>query len=116
MTDVAIPTPFTVKRSAFTAGATDSYGNPVESWVTATDVAVHGWAPPSADVEPFEQGRNAVVRDLDLYAPAGTVGGPRDRWTVAGTVFEQVGHVEDFSHGPFGFSGGVRINLKRVEG
>lgn len=110
------PTPHAVTRAPFAPGATDAHGNAIDAWATAVAVAVHGWAPASADKEPFEAGRNPVVRDLDLYAPTGTVSAPRDRWTVDGTLYESVGHEEDFTHGPFGWVAGVRINLLRVEG
>lgn len=111
-----LPTPHTVTRSAFTPGSVDALNNAVDAWGAPGSVAVHGWAPPSADATPFEQARSAIIRDLDLLVPVGTVNGPRDRWTVGGVVYEQVGHAEDYSHGPFGFTGGLRINLRRAEG
>lgn len=113
---MSYPTPYTVTRASFTPGTTDAHGNATDTWATAASVAVHGWAPASADKEPFESGRSPVVRDLDLYAPSGTVSAPRDRWTVDGTPYESVGHEEDYTHGPFGWAAGVRINLLRVEG
>ena len=111
-----LPTPYTVTRAAFTPGATDAHGNPVDSWDTPVTVAVHGWVPPSADTDPGDPARSAVVRDLDLYAPAGTTGGPRDHWVVDGVTYEQVGHPEDYTKGPWQWAAGVRVNLKRVEG
>lgn len=112
-----LPTPHTATRFVFQEGATNDYGDPIELWSTVgTSHLVHGWAPPSADQMPFEQNRSAVVRDLDLLAPVGTPSAPRDHWDVGGVLYEQVGHAEDFSTGPFGFSSGLRINLKRVEG
>lgn len=111
-----IPTPCTVTREVYTPGAADAHNNATDAWATAVPVAVHGWAPASADKEPFESGRSPVVRDLDLYAPAGTVSAPRDRWTVDGVPYESVGHHEDYTHGPFGWAAGVHINLLRVEG
>jgi len=111
-----LPTPYTVTRAAFTPGATDAHGNPVDAWGTAQSVAVHGWAPPPADTDPNDSARSAVVRDLDLYAPAGTVGYPQDRWGVGGVTYEQVGYPEDYTKGPWQWAAGVRINLKRVEG
>ena len=110
------PTPYTVTREPYQAGATDPLGNPVDSWGAAVSVPVHGWAPPSADQLPFEQNRSQIERDLDLYVPPSTVSAPRDHWTIDGTVYEQQGHAEDFTHGPFGFNAGLRINLNRVEG
>ena len=111
-----IPTPYTVTRAVYTPGAADAHNNVTDAWADAIPVLVHGWAPGSGDKEPAEPGRTAVVRDLDLYAPAGTVSAPRDRWTVDGTPYESVGHEEDYTHSPFGWDAGVRVNLIRVEG
>jgi len=114
---VSIPTPYTVQREPLTPGATDGHGNPVDAWGAPVDVPVHGWAPPSPDREPAQDNRDLVLRDLDMYAPAGTTGSPGDRWTLPDGVFEQVGHPEDYTHGPWANPvAGVRISLKRVEG
>lgn len=111
-----IPTPWTVKRHAFTPSTTGGYDGP-GTWATeGVDVAVHSWAPAGADSAPSEQQRSSVIRDVDLLVPAGTESAPRDRWVVGGETFDQVGHAEDFTHGPFGYAGGLRINLKRAEG
>lgn len=113
---MTLPTPYTVARLPFFEGEPDPYGDTRETWGSPQDVDIHGWAPPSPDSAPFEQSRGAIVRDLDLYAPTGTESAPRDHWLIEGTLYEQVGHAEDFTHGPFGFNAGLRINLKRVEG
>lgn len=113
---VILPTPYTVTRAPYQPGAVDAHGNVADTWGAPVSVQVHGWAPPKADAEPGDPARSAVVRDLDLYAPPGTTGAPRDRWTVDGVVYEQVGHVEDYTRGPWQWAAGVRINLKRVEG
>lgn len=113
---MTFPTPYTVQRLPFTAGGTDAHGNPVDGWGAPVDVAVHGWAPPSADTEPERANRDLVESDLDLYAPAGTVSRPHDRWVVDGETFEAVGHVQDFTKGPWQWAAGVRIKLNRVEG
>lgn len=113
---MSIPTPHTVSRAAYLPGETDAHGNAVDTWATAVAVSVHGWAPASQDEEPPEAGRSAVVRDMDLYAPSGTVSAPRDRWTVGGVLYESVGHHEDYTKGPWGWEAGVKVNLIRVEG
>jgi len=114
--DVSLPTPYTVTHAAHTPGSTDDHGNPVDAWADPESVQVHGWAPPSADTATNDDNRNAIVRDLDLYAPAGTTSGPRDLWVIDGTPYTQVGHVEDYTKGPWQWAAGVRVNLKRVEG
>lgn len=113
---VSLPLPYIVTRASLIEGSVDAHGNPVESWGASVTVAVHAWAPPSADSAPITAGRDPVIRDLDLYAPAGTTGQPRDRWTVNGVAYEQIGHPEDYAYGPWQWQAGVRINLKRWEG
>ena len=113
---MSLPTPYTVTRATHSPGALDAHGNPVDAWSDPEPLRVHGWAPPSADADPGDDNRNAVVRDLDLYAPAGTTSGPRDLWVIDGTPYTQVGHVEDYTKGPWQWAAGVRVNLKRVEG
>lgn len=112
---MSLPAPYTVTREPYEPTA-DSHGAPADGWGSPVDVSVHGWAPPGSDSEPFEDGRRAVERDLELYAPAGTSGGPRDRWTIAGVQYVQEGYPEDYSTGPWAVGFGVVINLKRVEG
>lgn len=112
---MSLPTPYTVIWEPYEP-AKDSHGDDVAAWGDPVDVAVHGWAPPGADKEPFEVGRRPVERDLEVYAPAGTSGAPMDRWTVAGTVYLQKGYPEDYSTGPWSVRFGVVINLERVEG
>lgn len=113
---MSLPTPYAVQRAPFQPGSTDAHGNPVDAWGPSASVAVHGWAPPSADGSPAASGRDPVIRDVDLYAPAGTVGKPRDRWTLDGATYDQVGYPEDYTRGPWQWAAGVRINLKRSEG
>lgn len=113
---MSLPTPYTVGHAVYVAGAEDAHGNPRDAWLPAVDVPVHGWATPGSDKEPFEPGRNAVLRDLDVYAPAGTVVAPKDHVTVDGVLYDVVGHPEDYTKGPWQWAAGVRINLKRTEG
>lgn len=113
---MSLPTPYAVQHAPLVPGAVDAHGNERDAWGPPVDVAVHGWTPPSADAAPAASGRDPVVRDVDLYVPAGTACGPRDRWTLDGTVYEQVGHAEDYTRGPWSWAAGLRINLVRVEG
>jgi hypothetical protein len=112
-----LPTPYVIQRLRFVPGPLDRYRNATGTWDDPVDVTVHGWAPASADQVNGDKGRSAVVRDVDLFAPAGTVFAPRDRVVLNGVTYEVVGHPEDFTTGPFRWRGaGLRINLKRVEG
>lgn len=113
---MAFPTPWTVLTHAVVEGTKNSHGNKTKTWASGVEQPVYGWAPPTADLEPLEAGRTAVIRDLDVFAPSEFVVGPHDRVTVDGDLYEVVGHPEDFNHGPFGFAPGFRVSLKRVEG
>lgn len=109
------PTPWSVTLHARSLGAKDSHGNPRETWADpGVAEPAYGWCPPSADSQPFETNRTAVVCDLDVYMPI-SAAVPKDRMTVDGVVYEVIGYPEDFNHGPFGFAPGVRVNLKRVK-
>lgn len=109
------PTRFTVGVMTYTEGAVDDFGDPEDVWSTPAEVPVYGWAP-AATGEPFEANRDVVTWDLDLYAPSGFTVGPRDRVVVLGVEYEVEGVVESFDFGPFGFTPGCRVRLKRVEG
>lgn len=109
-----LPERFTVTHEARLEGVEDSQGNPVEGWAAPVVVPVYGWGPPSPDAETRPE-MTGVRRDLDVYCRTGFAG-PRDRVTVDGTRFEVVGYPEDFNHGPFGFTPGFRVSLKRMEG
>ncbi|MCG7284966.1 hypothetical protein MHY85_03135 [Cellulomonas sp. ACRRI] len=113
---MGLPTPYTVVRLPYIPGTTNAHGNPVDTWGAPATLAVHGWAPPSADKTPSDSARDAVERDLDLYAPAGTPGSHKDLWVIEGVPYSQSGHVEDYTKGPWQWAAGLRINLKRVEG
>lgn len=108
----------TVGVRTFQAGATDDFGDPIESWSGPVEAPVYGWAPAAVgtDMEPFAPNRDVVTWDLDLYAPPEFTCGPRDRVVVLGIEYEVEGPVQDFNHGPFGFRPGHRVRLKRVEG
>ena len=111
------PAPWTVEVLAYSEDSRDAHGNPVPSWADPGSVQpVYGWAPPSASSEPFEQGRDAVVRDLDVYAAPSFSAGPHDRVRVDGALYAVVGFLSDFNHGPFGYAPGVVLALKRVDG
>lgn len=105
----------TIYRQVWAAGAPDAHNNPVDAWSDPIPMLVFGWGPPSADTE-NTAGRSEVIRDLDVYAPVGTVVAPKDLILVGGITYEVLGWPEDFTNGPFAFEPGVRINLNRSEG
>lgn len=99
-------------RSA--AAEEDDWGRPAPKFNPPKNMLVYGWAPPGAETEIRELG-TGVRRDLDLYA-AEPFTAPGDKVSINGVMFEAVGWPEDYTHGPFAFAPGCRINLNRVEG
>lgn len=107
-------TPWTVEVLPWQSDGYDSYGNPIEGYGDPVSESVYGWAP--GGVTELTGWQSQVTADLQLYAPADFTVGPRDRVRVAGVTYDVEGVVEDFNHGPFGFTPGVRVNLTRVSG
>lgn len=121
------PTPWTVGWHHSSSGTPDGEGNPDtvytpdlvdedDELVDGTPVQVMGWAPASS-TEP-QLGR--VEHDIDLYCPPGTVGRPNDVVDLpvdrSAGRFEVVGWPLDWTKGPFGFTPGMVVQLRRVEG
>lgn len=102
-------------------GATDPYGNPVESWSDPIPIGVYGYGPRTAgDAEPNLPNRDMVVIGVTVYGPESLASQVTalDRMEVplGGPLYEIEGEVGDFNHGPFGFKPGCTVTLKRVEG
>lgn len=105
----------TVQVASFTAGATDAYGNPVESWGAPESVAIIAFNPGTTD-EPFLPGHNRVITQPAIYVPLGSVFSPRDRVTARGVVYEVDGVALDYRN-PYDSSyDGIQVNLKEVQG
>lgn len=110
------PTPWTIEVLPYVSGPADSHGNTTEGWADPITYEVYGWAPPADSTEPEESGRYAVVTTLEVFAPPGVQVAPRDRVRVDGITYEVVGEPSDYTHGPFGWQPGIRIELTRVQG
>lgn len=108
--------PYTVTREAFTPGALDAHGNPVDAWAAGVSVSAIAWAPAGADKAPVVVDGHPVITDMDLYLPPSTTNAHRDKWTLTGTEYQQVGRGEDYTHGPFEWEAGIRVNLKLATG
>ncbi len=115
------PKLWTVVHHARTDGDENSHGIAREEFADPGEpIAVYGYAPPSPESEPFEGGRGALVRDLDVLGDAQLAAvTERDRVSIpdghyAGT-YDVVGGFESFDSGPFGFTPGGRISLKMVK-
>ncbi|MBF6064937.1 hypothetical protein IU494_30285 [Nocardia terpenica] len=104
-------------------GGRDAHGNPTEYFEPALDAAgepvrVYGWAPVSS-TEPALPGHTRVVTEVDLYTAPGFVPGPHDLIDLPAAPagrFEIVGFPADYGHGPFDWSPGSVIRLKKVDG
>lgn len=120
------PTPWVVGWHHSDPDAVDAEGNPGNVYtpelgdsnnpVDGTPVKVMGWAP-ATSTEP-ELGR--VEHDIDLFCPPGTVSKPNDVVDLpldrSTGRFEVVGWPLDWTKGPFGFTPGMVVQLRRVQG
>ena len=110
------PASFSVGVRTYSDGAADDFGDPVDAWSDPVATQVYGWAPAGTS-EPFNAGREAVTWDLDLLAPPEFACDRKDLVVVPGEgEFKVEGRPQDFTHGPFGFTPGKVVRLKRVEG
>lgn len=104
-------TKWTVDVLAYNGTTRNEYGNVVPSWVTVpVAVPVYGWFPATITEETAT--RNTVTSDIELLVPPGFTIGPKDHVRINGVTYEVNGGVEDYSHGPFGFNPGGKVNLK----
>lgn len=107
----------TVGWHVLDSGGVDPEGNPVVEYVPPLDqpgtpTTVIGWAPAGSE-EP-EVGR--VIHDIDLFIdPAGT-GQPQDVVDLPGGQYEVIGWPLEWTHGPYQYTPGKVVQLKRVEG
>jgi hypothetical protein len=109
-----VRTPWTVDVVPYVGTVEDEYGNTTDAWAAIPVAApVFGWAP--AGTNENNASRHTVTADLELFAPSGFTVDPRDHIRILGKTYEVQGDVEDFDHGPFGYSPGVRVNLRRFE-
>lgn len=113
---MTFPTPYTVGWHHADPDATDAHGNPTTAYTPpldedGTEVAVIGWAP----VAMTESGTTRVEADLDLFVPPETQSGPNDVVDLPDGPYEVVGWVEDYTKGPFGFTPGMVVKLRRVQ-
>lgn len=113
------PAPWTVdvlalKRDDDGNPLTDDYGNKVEAFDPPRPEPVYGWAP--AGSTEMTGWTSQVTADLQLYAPPTFKATPQDHVVVDGRTYAIEGAVQDFNHGPFGFTPGVVVNLRRVTG
>ena len=93
------PTPYTVQTRKRVLGEPDKYGEREESWSPPMDQKVYGWAPPGVEDELFSANRDAVIQDLDVYAPPEFEVFPDDQMIILGETFRVLGGMRDFDNG-----------------
>lgn len=98
-------------------GAVDGEGNPIVEYIPPLEepgspTEIIGWAP--ADAAEPEIGR--VIHDVDLYIRPGVTGQPQDVVDLPDGQYEVVGWPLDWTHGPYPYTPGVIVQLKRVTG
>ena len=104
-----------VQRHVFVSGVDDAHGNPVEGWADPVSVGIYAFNPGTTS-EPFIPGHDRVVTQPAVYAPVGTVFGPRDRVTVRGVLYEVDGVPLEYRNPFGGLVDGIQVNLRGVTG
>src|SRR5699024_6296579 len=112
---VKFPTPYTVQTQLRVLGEPNKYGERDETWDPPVTQKVYGWAPPGVEDEIFSANRDALVQDLDVYAPSELTALPDDRMIIAGGTCRVLGGARDFDNSPSGFKPGRVIRVKRVK-
>ncbi len=98
------------------AAGEDMFGQPSSGWGADVALDVLGWSEPSATELATAGHDNRIIWDIDLYAPAGTIG-HRDRVLIGQELYEVTG-IANYDHGPKGWlrPGLDVVRLKKVEG
>lgn len=109
------PAPYTVQVSRWTLGEPNKYGEREKVYGPPVDREVYGWAPPGVEDELFSPNRDAVVQDLDVYVPPSFEISPDDLMVIGGEEFRVLGGLRDFNNGPFRFTPGRVVRVKRVK-
>ncbi|GAA5096828.1 hypothetical protein [Nocardia iowensis] len=118
-----LPLRHTLSHHRHRDGGTDSHGNPVSLYTPPLDetgiaVRVYGWGPARSS-EPDLDGHTRVITEVEVYAPAQFHPSPADLIDLpsgpAGR-FEVIGVAADANHGPFDWTPGNVITLRKVDG
>lgn len=106
---------YTVDLLPYDEGATDAHGNPAPGYGDPVPLEVTSIAPRTSS-EPDAEKRSAVVVGISLHVPDASHVGPHDRVIYNGKTYEVDGEVANWNTGPFGYTPGYVVNLKRPEG
>ena len=105
----------TVQRLPQIAGATNDFGNEVESYGAAEDVGVYEFDPGSSS-EPRLPNQERVITDPALYCPVDTPFAPADKCVVDGVEYTVEGEPSRYRNRNAGKSPGSVVHLRRVSG
>src|SRR5699024_2068910 len=105
----------TVQVSRWTLGEPDKYGGRDKVYGPPVDRKVYGWAPPGVEDALFSSNRDAVIQDLDVYVTPSFVISRDDLMVIDSEAFRVIGALRDFNNGPFRFTPGRAIRVKRVK-
>jgi hypothetical protein len=108
------PTPFTVEHSSQVVTGENALGQAVAEFVTQTR-AVYGWSTKSATDGSGADMAGRVTTEVSLLTPDSDW---RDGDLVTLPLLGQFtvrGGVHDMSTGPFGFSPGYKVSLRKVQ-
>ncbi|MCB1282348.1 MAG: hypothetical protein KDB18_12580 [Salinibacterium sp.] len=113
---MTFPALWTVGWHTATAGANDRNGSPTRTYspeldAEGTAVKVIGWGP----TQTSEPAQDHALDLIDLLVPPGVTSAPGDAVDLPDGQYEVVGHLEDFTKGPFGFVPGGVVKLRRFQ-
>lgn len=86
-------------------------------WSDPSSLAIPGCAfNPGQSAEPDQVGRNAIITQPEVYTPPGADVTAGDRLVVRGLTYEVEGDPADWRSPYTGWTPGLVVALKRVEG
>jgi hypothetical protein len=104
----------------YTPGGPDPHRNPPTYSPPlnqpGTQVQVYGWAVPSTTDPKLAGHPDRVIVDVELYATPTFSPTPRSVIGLPSGRFEVLGAVQDYNHGPFEWTPGGVVNLRKVTG
>lgn len=117
---MTFPLLFTVGWHQYSNGPTDAYGEVTPVYTpplnqAGTQIAVYGFNVHSTSHNPVS-GHDRIIVDAELWVPPGCPIGTYDYVDLPDGQYLVEGQPEDWGHGPFGWSPGLQINLRKISG
>lgn len=108
-----IPAPHAVTHIVRRRTGENALGQPVYS-ESATERRVYGWQPATQDERVIAAIAGRAITDVVMLTPD-TDYASADRVVLDGKTYEVMGDAQDFTKGPFGFTPGCAVALRKVE-